>query len=288
MPQLALARVTENRSLGSGYFWLEMNAPALSREAEPGQFIHLHCRPADQMGTTDPLLRRPFSLAAINPADNAVAVLYRVVGRGTGLLQTVRPGTMLDVLGPLGSSFPVEFPERPGEGRASVVLVGGGYGAAPLLPLARRLAWKQVSTRVLLGARSAGDLVLAERFAELPVKLSVATEDGSRGRRGLVTDPLEELLQGEGVMRVYACGPRPMLAVVAAAAARQHTAAFVSLEEQMACGVGACLGCVQRIERVPAFGTADDRPVRVWARVCREGPVFAAERVLFDEGGARK
>jgi dihydroorotate dehydrogenase electron transfer subunit len=192
-----------------------------------------------------------------------VEILYKVSGRGTALLAEARPGERVHVVGPLGRGF-----APPAEG-VPAVLVGGGTGIASLYGLAARCA-SRGPVRVLLGGRTRGDLMGREDFGALDVALEVATEDGSEGRRGLVTALLEDALAAEPQSTVYACGPTPMMHRCAEIAAVAGVACQVSLENNMACGFGVCLGCAA--------------PVRAggFALVCRDGPVFEADDVVWE------
>jgi dihydroorotate dehydrogenase electron transfer subunit len=210
----------------------------------PGQFAML--RAEGGPGHTDPLLPRP--MAVFRGDARALEFRFKVVGRGTARLAQLRPGARVSLLGPLGRGFP------PGDGPA--LLVGGGTGIASLYELAQRLGR---AARVVLGARTAAEVLALEDFEKLPVALTVTTEDGSRGTRGRVTDALE-LPPG---LTVYACGPDAMMRAVAARAAAAGLRCFVSLESPMACGFRICLGCAVR--------TPDG--IRY---VCHDGPVFDA------------
>ena len=190
-------------------------------------------------------------------------VLYQVTGRGTALLSDAQPGQKVRTVGPLGQPFPEP---APGE---TALLVGGGTGIASLYALAARAAGRG-PVRVLLGARSADALMGRDDFAALAVELRVATDDGSEGRPGLVTELLEEALAEAPGARVYACGPTPMMRRAAEVAAAAAVPCHVSLENRMACGFGICLGCA-----VPRRGGGFDL-------VCREGPVFAADALVWD------
>jgi dihydroorotate dehydrogenase electron transfer subunit len=226
---------------------------------EPGQFVMLSPGAIGAAPRHDPLLPRP--MAIYREREGALEILYKVSGRGTQLLAEARPGARVRMVGPLGTPF--ALPE-PG---ATAILVGGGTGIASLYELAAQ-ARTRGPVAVLLGARRASDLLGAGDFAALGVDLRVATEDGSRGERGLVTALLERALDAaSGSPVVYACGPTPMMRRCAEIAAARGVACVVSLENRMACGFGVCLGCA-----VPrADGTI--------ALVCRDGPIFDAAAV---------
>ncbi|GAB4275270.1 MAG: dihydroorotate dehydrogenase electron transfer subunit [Deferrisomatales bacterium] len=252
------AWVVFREPLGGEYFRLRLRAARPFR-AEPGQFAML--RVSDGL---DPLLRRPFSIhRVVDPQAGEFEVLFRVVGTGTDRLSRVHVGDRVDALAPLGRGFRLDA--------GAPLLVGGGVGVAPLLFLAEALLAEGARPKLLLGARSDRDLLCHDDFACLAVPYAVATEDGSVGRPGLVTKLLEGELRGAPPgCCVYACGPVPMLAAVAGLCRARGVPCQVSLEAYMACGVGACLGCV-----VPA--TRAD-----YLRVCKEGPVFDADEVDWE------
>lgn len=233
----------------------------------PGQFAMLSPGATGAAPRFDPLLPRPMAVyrAAPEPGGAEVEILYKVGGRGTRLLADARPGERVRLVGPLGSGFAL-----PAAGQRAL-LVGGGTGIASLHGLARA-ARARGPVAVLLGARHEGELLGRADFAALGVDLRIATEDGSAGRRGLVTALLEEALAepGAGGEQVYACGPTPMMRAAAAIAAAHGRRCVVSLENTMACGFGVCLGCA-----VPRAGGG-------FALVCRDGPVLDAAAVAWE------
>jgi dihydroorotate dehydrogenase electron transfer subunit len=254
------ARILENQSLGAGYFVLKLVGCESLAEAKPGQFVMLR---GDW--ERDPLLPRAFSLMSVGPGGTA-EILAKTVGRGTALLERSLPGARLGVLGPLGSNFPDPTPEFVD------LLVAGGVGLPPLYMQAMRAAERRLvsQSEVLYGGRSRPDLVLLDQLRSFGVALHLTTEDGSVGRTGRVTAELEARLserRGQAV-RIMGCGPNAMLWAVARIARARGIPCFISLEEQMACGIGVCLGCA-----IPARS----RPFRY---VCSNGPVFDAADVL--------
>ncbi len=252
------APVLANDALGGAGRRLRLEVGAAWPASEPGQFVMLSAGSLPAAPRFDPLLPRP--MAVFRREAARLDVLYKVTGRGTALLAAARPGERVRVVGPLGRSFP---PPEPGR---RAVLVGGGTGIASLFDLAARA---RGPVAVLLGARSASDLMAVDEFRDLGVELRVATEDGSAGRRGLVTELLAEALE-EGPAHVYACGPTAMMRRAAGLAERAGAACTASLENRMACGFGVCLGCA-----VP-------RREGGYALVCRDGPVFGAESLRWD------
>lgn len=248
-------KITHHKGNENGYFHLVIDAPEIVTTAVPGQFIML--RVADS--SWDPLLRRPISIMNTR-ADGSVEMLYKVVGKGTELLSRLIPGTELDVVGPLGHGFQMDTMEQ------TALLVGGGIGIPPLLFLASHLMNHGIETHAFLGARTAVDLPMVDRFEALGVHVNLATESGELGTRGLVTAPLLAALDtmtSEKPPVIYACGPDPMLRVLHRLSEMRTIPAQLSLEEHMGCGVGACLGCV--VETRMGY-----------QRVCKDGPVFLA------------
>jgi dihydroorotate dehydrogenase electron transfer subunit len=216
----------------------------------------------------DPLLPRPMAIfrdlgphAVDGKAtdEQAVELLYRIVGRGTTLLAETLPGQFISLVGPLGRGFPIEV------GPGLAILVGGGSGIASLYELAQSLIRKGRPVLVILGARSKPDLLARSDFGALDIELLCTTEDGSDGIHGRVTEPLAaRLADVDGAATVFAVGPTPMMKACAALAASHSVACFVSLENPMACGFGVCLGCA-----APRAGGG-------FSLVCQDGPVFDA------------
>jgi dihydroorotate dehydrogenase electron transfer subunit len=236
--------------------------------AEPGQFVMLSAGARTHVERSDPLLPRPMAVyrghaAAQGDHGAKVEILYKATGRGTQLMAETLPGQRIRLVGPLGRPFPSIAPG------SMAVLVGGGTGIASLYELAARAAGT-ARLCVILGARSADDLMGQADFTGLDVELRITTEDGSHGARGRVTDLLGPLLEtsGEaGDLVVFACGPTPMMEACAKQAAAAGAPCFVSLENNMACGFGVCLGCAVPME---SGG---------FSLVCREGPVYSADVV---------
>ncbi len=255
---LETAKILENEVVGQDTLRMLLQAPRLCAAAQPGQFVMV----AVSQQSTDPLLRRPLS---IHQAENGVvSLLYRVVGKGTRLMAQMRSSEDVSLLGPLGNGYAISS-------SAHHCLVGGGLGVAPLLFLAseirRRLPDEPLS--ILLGGRSAQELLAVADFQKI-APLLVATDDGSQGLHGLVTDLLAQ--EVEGPATIYTCGPTPMMKGVSVLARDRGWSCQVSLETMMACGMGACLGCtVQR----PGF----DETEKKYLHVCKDGPVFEAGEI---------
>ena len=271
MPVDIDAAVIANRRLSADYNVLSFAAPDIAATARPGQFVMIKTS-----GGQDPLLRRPFSIfevlrdASGNPSG--ISIFNKRIGVGTALLSRVEEGTRLPVLGPLGRPFePVDPP-------AEAWMVAGGVGLAPFVTLAAALAARQTQATLFYGARRAEELYCVDLFEALGVTIVLATEDGSRGVRGRITNPLESALQARPLgnpVKLYVCGPTPMMHACAVLAASHGRACDVSLEQVMGCGLGGCYSCV-----VLARGADGGRPHHT--RTCIDGPVFDAQRVVWD------
>jgi dihydroorotate dehydrogenase electron transfer subunit len=255
--------VLENRAEGGENLRLRLRVPGWPGFL-PGQFLMVSPGARTSVERSDPLLPRPMAVYRARPLEGGaeVEILYKRMGRGTRLLAETLPGQSLRVVGPLGRAFPAPAPgERP-------LLVAGGTGIASVYQLAAQLR-ESGPCQVLLGARRADDLMGEADFAALGVSLRIATEDGSRGQRGLVTELLEKALADNQRTRVYTCGPTPMMERVAQLAAAAGLPCVASLENHMACGFGVCLGCAAPL----AAGG--------YALVCRDGPAFDAGEIAW-------
>ncbi|UCE17734.1 MAG: dihydroorotate dehydrogenase electron transfer subunit [Gemmatimonadota bacterium] len=240
----------------------------ICRGAQPGQFVHIR---ADVQ--SDPLLPRPFSIHDIDREVMGVEILFQVVGSGTRILSSKRKGESIEVLGPLGRGFGVDHERR------ISVLVAGGIGLAPFPFLIKRLRESGHSVFVLAGWKTVEEIVGLERIESSGASVDVATEDGRRGSCGTVTKLLNTRLRAgdfgsESEIGLYACGPGAMLATVAHMARQYNVPCQVSLEERMACGVGACYGC--------AVLAADrENACPEYKLVCKDGPVFDMNEVCL-------
>lgn len=254
-------KILFNKKVGPGHYTMRIYAPEIVQNARPGQFVHLLCS-----DNTEPLLRRPFSFHRID--RNSFDVLYRVMGIGTNLLAKRPKGDTIDLIGPLGNGF--DLPKLKDKKQARALLIGAGMGIAPLLALAQKIKpGKNIA--VLIGAKNKNQISCADEFCKLGAKVHFSTDDGSLGHKGLITDLLKKILLSTvncQLSTIYACGPKPMLQKLTQLSRNFNVRAFGSLEENMACGVGACLGC--------AVGTKFG-----YQRVCKEGPVFDLGDILW-------
>ena len=262
--------VLENRLVAPGHFVLKLGSKKISRLAAPGQFVQILCSGA----SLDPLLPRPFSF--LETGTGNFSVLYQVVGQGTRLLEKFKKGDKLPLIGPLGRGF--SLPKQSGP---ELILVGGGVGIPPLyhavqtlLRTDKRFAKK---THVFLGARHKSLLLCESAFKKAGVHLSVATDDGSKGKKGFVTSLLTAHLKGTdpAKTRILTCGPTPMLKAVSLVAAEFGVPCEASVEVPMACGFGACLGCAIKVK-------GDSPGSHRFAIACTEGPVFEGSKILWD------
>lgn len=253
--------VTRVEQLSSDNVRITMRAPDIAACCKPGQFVMIRTA----LGK-DPLLRRPFSIHQAD-ANGNLQIYFKVVGRGTKLLAQAKVGDELSVLGPLGSGFDIRE-------KAPALIVGGGLGIAPLLYLVKELVRKKqtgvMNDIIILGGRSKDEVEpLIKDFQQFGLGIHVATDDGTHGLKGMVTDVLKGVDIAPGTV-AYVCGPEPMMAAVSSYCADHSLACQVSVESEMACGMGACLGCSRPV--------GDGR----YVHVCIDGPVFDAKELKWN------
>ncbi len=240
------AEIISNRAVAPGWKELVLSWDKGAGQPEPGQFLSLRVSPR-----SDPLLRRPFAFSGMSEDGGRVSAIYQVRGPATSILAELAPGSAIDAIGPLGRGFP-----RPGPGELAI-LAAGGIGLGPVLFLAKSLA----ASTLVLGFREASALPRLD----LPQGCVTCTDDGSSGFRGKPSEWISRNVPS-GLVRLYGCGPAPMLAALAGLAAERSWASSLSAEQWMACGVGACMGCALR--RSDGAG---------YLRACSDGPVFSAD-----------
>lgn len=245
MKHLEEFTVENNISLNRDCFLLALKSPISLQEIKPGQFVNVEVK-----DVADRILRRPISIHDVDLEKNILYIVVQKVGKATKKLSSVNKGEQLSIIFPLGNGFDIEG-EKP-------LLIGGGVGTAPLLLLAKEFGRKEITPTILIGARTNEQLFLTNRYNAVG-NLSISTEDGSVGEKGLVT--ANSILNNDFDV-VYCCGPTPMMKAVSEWAKERNIKCYVSLENRMACGIGACLCCVNE--------TKDGHNVCV----CTEGPVF--------------
>lgn len=266
--------ILDNAEISPDYWRMRMTAPPEMLSARPGQFVMVQVNQS-----IDPLIRRPLGIFDVgtqqpdytgaNPLPY-LEILYKVVGKGTAMLSALHSNDILDILGPLGNGF-----QKGGKDEEKLI-VGGGVGLAPLYLLAKELV-KDSPVRLFAGGKTKDDILCTTEFERLGVECYTATEDGSLGECGLVTQVLEkrlDLLGNKG--SIFACGPHGMLKAIAEIGRKRNVPVQVSLEGYMACGMGACLGCVCQ-----GKGHSSETPD--YRCVCTEGPVFDATELKWEE-----
>lgn len=250
------AVVISQESIAADIYSMWIQTERIAEAAVPGQFISVYTEDGSK------LLPRPISLCEIEGEKGRLRIVYRVTGAGTGTeaFSHLQAGDVVDVMGPLGNGFPME------EGKnKKVFLIGGGIGVPPMLELAKRL---DAEKQLVMGYRD--ELFLTDDLKQYG-DLVIATEDGSAGTKGNVLDAIHENKLCADL--IYACGPTPMLRALKQYAQEKSIPCYVSLEERMACGIGACLGCVCQTREKDAHSNVHN------ARVCKDGPVFLASEV---------
>lgn len=261
------AKVLKNEEIGPGIFRLHLFAYDIAQAARPGQFVMIKAA-----NGLDPLLRRPFSIHQVT-AKGTIHILFKVIGKGTTFLSQLKEGDTVDILGPLGNSFPIRQ-------KGGICLVGGGMGIAPIFFLAKEImkTTKEREIIVILGARNKAEINrLLIDFDELGVKILHSTDDGSSGHHGFVTDLLVPAIQTseENDWQVACCGPTIMMQRISSICGLHHWPCHVSMETMMACGMGACLGCT--IKR-----SAQRSPHQsAYLHTCKDGPIFNSEEILW-------
>jgi len=244
-----ICRITSNKKISSGYYRLCLESKTIVESASAGQFVHIQVNDG-----VNPFFRRPFSIHRTN--DNALSILYEVVGPGTQILALKQKGDRLSVLGPLGNSF-----SNPPTGTEQVVMIAGGVGIAPFLILSDFLKGKNYDLTLLYGVRSSQQIFDLEEYQNNGLKIFIATDDGSQGVKGRVSALFKNIDAKNKKTFIYACGPRSMLVAVQNYTKTVHLQGEVSAEEVMACGIGVCLGCAAKTKAG-------------YKTVCNDGPVF--------------
>lgn len=254
------ARIESHVIVNESAFLLELHCPEAVKDAYPGQFVLLQCGE-----TFDPLLRRPFGIHKVDKKEGLLFIYYEVVGTGTYLLKKMKTGEKISMMGPLGRGF--ELTDN-----SDILVIGGGMGAAPLLFLLQELYLRHNKITLLLGAQSHEGLEIRSSFTGFAQDFYLATDDGSLGYHGFITDLLQDIQKEKLFDRVFACGPHEMLVKVKKITEQANIPCQVSVEARMACGVGVCLGCACK-----------GIDTNYFPKVCTDGPVFWAEEVDLND-----
>ncbi|PPA72112.1 dihydroorotate dehydrogenase electron transfer subunit [Jeotgalibacillus proteolyticus] len=250
--------IISHRSIAKDIYELILQGSLTKQMTSPGQFVHIRVTSG-----SDPLLRRPISICSIDQENGQFTMLYRVSGSGTRVLSEQAAGATVNVLGPLGNGFPVEYLTS----GQKALLIGGGIGVPPLYELSKRLTERGIEVTHVLGFQQKDAVFYQDRFEELG-KTHIATADGSHGTKGFVTDVIEKLsIEADAY---FTCGPSPMLKAVEQS--MPEVDGFISMEQRMGCGVGACLACVCQVQ--------GDETGLAYKKVCTDGPVFQSGEVV--------
>ena len=250
-------KVLSNRNIARSTFSLTFESTPELFQSKPGQFINIKIR-----GEEAPLFRRPFSIASVQ--DNSIEIIYAVIGKGTFYLSNLNTGDYLDIIGPLGSCFKFDTE------KSNYLLVGGGVGVPPLLYLADVMNKYEIKPKFLAGFKNSAVCFISDNSKSI----SVATDDGSRGYHGVVTDLLVERLNESKWDGIYACGPEPMLSVVSEIANKMNMPCSLSVERVFGCGTGICFGCIidSSLKRYTETGNK-------YMLACKDGPVFDSTNI---------
>lgn len=256
---ILIHRVGAVNRLNEDTFLMTIESPEIAAAGKPGQFVHIRC------GGPEAYLRRPISICRIDRERGTFDIGVQIRGKGTKVLSRMREKEPIDVMGPLGKGFSLKPEDR------RIAVVGGGIGVFPLLQLLVEHPASEKSA--LLGFRSRDQVVMELDFRKACQELLIATDDGSYGIGGFVTSLLEKKLEEKAFDRVFICGPTPMMKRAVAICQAKNIPCEVSLEQRMGCGIGACLVCACKTR------SGDDWD---YAHVCKDGPVFGGEEVVFD------
>jgi len=281
------SKIVSNKRITESCWRVVLDAPQISSELKPGQFIHVKVG-----GENGPLFRRPFSVFRRVPLKGdhlGIEIVYKVIGTGTNVMTGLRKGDTLDIIGPLGHGFEWRK-DKPVQ-----VIVAGGTGAACLFLLSEEISKAGLQLKILLGADTKASVLLKKEYASLKGEVMVSTDDGTYGYHGFVTQMLDQGLR-EGKIStdcvIYSSGPEPMLKALAAICQKYALPAQVSVERHMMCGIGACLACVCKVDPSHISKNRDLGSSHIqfvpdkefgYALACKDGPVFDVNEVIFDD-----
>jgi dihydroorotate dehydrogenase electron transfer subunit len=282
-----IARIVSNRRVTENCWRVVLDSHPIASEVKPGQFIHVKIG-----GERGPLFRRPFSVFRRVPLKDGrlgIEIVYKVVGAGSRVMTELKRGDTLDLIGPLGHGFELN------RDKSVQVVVAGGTGVACLFLLAEEISKAGLPLKILLGADTKASLLMKKEYASLKGEVTVSTDDGTAGYHGFVTQLLAEALRKGAIpvdCAVYATGPEPMLKALAPICRQYEISAQVSMERHMLCGIGACLGCICKVDPKHISPSRDPKSSHMqfvsdrdfgYALVCKDGPVFNIDEVKFDE-----
>jgi len=252
-------KIIKQINLSNNYYKIRIKAPQIAQEAKPGQFVML-----SKWKIKELFLKRPFSFYNIEPNLGTFDILYKNVGKGTQILTDSKIGDLVELIGPLGNGFNIP------ESTRKIAVVARGIGVAPLIPLMLESKKKGIEIYSFLSAQTENLLLYSDKIESISKETFYTTDNGSKGAKGKVTDFLEKMLKEIVIDVVYTCGSKRLAKHIRNLQKKYNFLAFVSLEEHMACGIGACKGCVRKTKNG-------------YKRVCKEGPVFPVEEVIFND-----
>jgi len=256
---LTKGKIIEQVNLNNNYYRIKIKAPQIAKEAKPGQFVMLSKWKIKQL-----LLKRPFSFYKIESNLGTFDILYKKIGKGTKILAESKIGDLVELIGPLGNGFKIP------KNTHNIAIVARGIGIATLMPLILESKKKGIEVYSFISAQTENLLLYSDKIESISRETFYTTDDGSKGAKGKVTNFLEKVLKGIVIDVVYTCGSKRLTKHIRDLQKTYNFLSFVSLEEHMACGIGACKGCVRK--------TKDG-----YKRVCKEGPVFPVEEVIFND-----
>ena len=263
------ARILDNQKVSSRYFKMTFLCPEIVKKGKAGQFLMLRVNEK-----YDPLLPRAFAIHRTKTKHpHSLEILYQTAGRVTRLMSYMKSGEELSIIGPLGNGFSIA------QSKKRAIIIAGGIGVAPVYLLAEALKKANVQTDLFVGGKSKKDILCVNEFQSLGVKVKISTDDGSRGKKGMASELLKDFIKKENTdslkqISLYACGPHAMLQSIAGLAETHSLPCQISMEAKMACGMGACQGCIVKTK-------ASDKNDFSYQRVCKEGSVFNADEILW-------
>lgn len=261
MAKILKEKIVAIEEIASSIFKMTIKSDYVSQNAMPGQFVNIRCGEG-----LSPLLRRPVSICDVDRYNKSFDIVFQVRGAGTAYLSKMKPGSLADIIAPLGRAFEISNNDK------KIAVLGGGIGVFPLLFLLKETAASEKTA--FLGFRNKQSIVMFEEFNKASDNIRISTDDGSEGYHGLITDLLEAALKENRYDVIYTCGPMPMMKKAVEAANRHEIKCQVSLEQRMGCGIGACLVCACKTRLGDEWE---------YSHVCKDGPVFWSDEVVFEE-----